>query len=104
MYSVVYLPGALRQLEDIIDYIAFELKAPDAAAAFIDAVDAVASSLRENPYRHPVYHSTLAIPEEIRFVPVKRYNLYYRVYEETRTVEVWRILHQLQQQERHFHE
>ena len=102
MYSVVYLPGALRQLEDIIDYIAFELKAPDAAAAFIDAVDAVASSLRENPYLHPVYHSTLAIPEEIRFVPVKRYNLYYRVYEETKTVEVWRILHQLQQQERHF--
>ena len=99
---MVYLPGALRQLEDITDYIALELEAPDAAAAFIDAVDAAASSLRQNSYRHPVYHSAFAIPEEIRFVPVKRYNLYYRVYEETKTVEVWRILHQLQQQERRF--
>lgn len=102
MYSVVYLPGAARQLEDITDYIAFELHAPEAAAAFIDAVDAAASSLRENPYRHPIYHSAFAIPAEIRFVPVRRYNLYYRVCEETKTVEVWRILHQLQQQERRF--
>ena len=102
MYSVVYLPGAVRQLEDITDYIAFELRAPEAAAAFIDAVNAVATSLMDNPYRHPIYHSSFAIPEEIRFVPVKRYNLYYRVYEETKTVEVWRILHQLQQQESNF--
>ena len=99
---MVYLPGAVRQLEDITDYIAFELHAPETAAAFIDAVDAVATSLMDNPYRHPIYHSAFAIPEEVRFVPVKRYNLYYKICKETKTVEVWRILHQLQQQERQF--
>lgn len=104
MYSVVYLPGAKRQLEEIVDYIAFELCAPEAALDFVDAVDIAAKSLSEMPYRHPIYHSPFAIPEEIRFIPVKRYNLFYRVYEETKTVEVWRIMHQLQQTGEFHHE
>lgn len=95
MYEVVYLPTARRQLAEIIDYITLELNAPDAALAFIEALDATTRSLSEMPYRHPVYHSRFAIPEEIRFVPVKRYNLFYRVYEEEKIVEVRRIIHQL---------
>ena len=62
MYNVVYLPGAVRQLESIVGYIAFELNAPDAALDFLEAVDTLAGSLRERPYRHPVYHSPFAIP------------------------------------------
>ena len=96
MYSVIYLPEARRQLEAIVDYIAFELCAPDAAYAFLEALDETARSLSDMPYRHPLYHSPFAVPEEVRFVPVKRYNLFYKVYEETKTVEVWRIMHQLQ--------
>ena len=37
---------------------------------------------------------------EIRFFPVKNYNVYYVVDEATKTVEIWRVLHRLQKQNR----
>lgn len=97
MYEVVYLPTARRQLVGIVDYIALELKNPDAAAAFLDALDATAQGLSEMPYRHPVYQSRFTIPGEIRRVSVKRYSLFYKVNEETKTVEIRRILHELRE-------
>ncbi|MBR1561139.1 MAG: type II toxin-antitoxin system RelE/ParE family toxin [Clostridia bacterium] len=95
MYEVIYLPTALRQLEEIVDYITFELNAPDAALDFIDAVEAAANSLSEMPYRHPVYRTRFAVLEEIRWLPVKRYNIYYKVFEREKVVEIRRVLHQL---------
>lgn len=96
MYEVIYLPTALKQLEDIVDYLAFELNAPDAALNFIDEVDAAAKSLAEMPYRHPIYHTSFAVLEEARWVPVKNYNVFYKVFEEEKTVEIRRVLHQFQ--------
>ena len=96
MYDVIYLPTARKQLEDIVDYIAFELNAPDVAYDFIDEVDVVAKSLAEMPYRHPIYHTGFAVLEEVRWVPVKNYNIFYKVFEEEKVVEIRRVLHQLQ--------
>ena len=96
MYEVIYLPTARKQLEDIIDYLAFELNAPDAAIDFINEVDAGAKGLAEMPYRHPIYHTRFAVLEEVRWVPVKSYNVFYKVFEEEKTVEIRRVLHQLQ--------
>ena len=96
MYEVIYLPTARKQLEDIVDYLASELNAPDAALDFIDEVDAAAKSLAEMPYRHPIYHTRFAVLEEVRWMPVKSYNVFYKVFEEEKTVEIRRVLHQLQ--------
>ena len=100
MYKVVYLPTARRQLEDVVMYIAVDLYAPDSAMNFADEVDEAVQKLKEMPYRFPLYHTLYAMKHEIRFFPVKNYNVYYVVNEETKTVEIWRILHQLQKQER----
>ncbi|MBQ2953226.1 MAG: type II toxin-antitoxin system RelE/ParE family toxin [Clostridia bacterium] len=100
MYRVVYLPTARRQLEDAVMYIAVDLAAPDAAMALADAVDSAVQKLREMPYRFPIYHTLYAMKHEIRFFPVKNYNVYYVVREETKTVEIWRVLHRLQNQKR----
>lgn len=102
MYEVIYLPTARKQLEDIVDYIAFELNAPDAALDFISEVDAAAKSLAEMPYRHPVYHTAFALLEEVRWLPVKNYLIFYKVFEEEKLVEIRRVLHQLQDAERPF--
>ena len=96
MYEVIYLPTARKQLEDIVDYLASELNAPDAALDFIDEVDAAAKSLAEMPYRHPIHHTRFAVLEEVRWMPVKSYNVFYKVFEEEKTVEIRRVLHQLQ--------
>ena len=96
MYEVIYLPTARKQLEDIVDYIAVELATPDAAFDFIDAVDKEAKSLAKMPYRHPIYHTRFAVLEEVRWISVKNYNVFYKVFEEDKTVEIRRVLHQLQ--------
>ena len=102
MYEVIYLSTARKQLEDIVDYLAFELNAPNAALDFIDEVDAVAKSLAEMPYRHPIYQTRFAVLEEVRWVPVKNYNIFYKVFEVEKTVEIRRVLHQLQDTEKPF--
>ncbi len=100
MYKVVYLPTARQQLEDAVMYIAVELGAPDAALALADEVDEAVRKLREMPYCFPIYHTMFAVKHEIRFFPVKNYHVYYVVDENTKTVEIWRVLHRLQKQDR----
>ena len=100
MYKVVYLPTARKQPEDAVMCIAVDLCAPDAAMNLADEVDEAVRKLKEMPYRFPLYHTLYAMKHEIRFFPVKNYNVYYVVDEKTNTVEIWRILHQLQKQER----
>ena len=94
--GIIYLPTARKQLEDIVDYIAVELAAPDAALDFIEEVGKATKSLAEMPYRHPIYHTSFAVLEEVRWISVKNYNVFYKVFEEDKTVEIRRVLHQLQ--------
>lgn len=100
MYKVVYLPTARQQLENAVMYIAVDLCAPDAAKKLADEVDETVQKLKEMPYRFPIYHTLYAMKHEIRFFPVKNYNVYYVVNEDTKTVEIWRVLHRLQKQDR----
>ena len=99
MYEIIYLPTARKQLEDIVDYIAVGLAAPDAAHDFIDEVDKAAKSLADMPHRHPIYHTSFAVLEEVRWISVKNYNVFYKIFEEEKTVEIRRVLHQLQDAE-----
>jgi toxin ParE1/3/4 len=100
MYKVVYLPTARRQLEEAVMYIAVDLCAPDAAMELADEVDEAVQKLKEMPYRFPIYHTLYAMKREVRFFPVKNYNVHYVVNEEAKTVEIWRVLHRLRNQKR----
>lgn len=100
MYKVVYLPTAKQQLEEAVMYIAIELCAPDTAMHLANEVDAAVQQLKEMPYRFPIYHTLYAMKREIRFFPVKNYNVFYVIDENTKTVEIWRVLHCLQKQDR----
>ena len=94
MYDVIYLPSAKQELEEIIEYISIELKAPEAALNFINAVNDMVQRLTDMPYRHPIYHSRFRLNNEIRFVPVKNYNVFYKVDEEHKTVKIHSIIYQ----------
>ena len=95
MYKVVYLPTARRQLEEAVTYIASDLASPGAALALAEEVDKSVRQLMEMPYRFPIYHTLYAMKHEVRFFPVKNYNVFYIVREETKTVEIWRVHHRL---------
>ena len=100
MYRAVYLPTARQQLGDAVLYIAVDLCAPDAAMKLVDEVDEAVRRLEEMPYRFPIYHTLYAVKREIRFFPLKNDNVYYVIDEDAKTVEIWRVLHRLQRQER----
>ena len=72
------------------------MNAPDDTLDFIDEVEAAGKNLAEIPYRHPIYHTSFAVLEGVRWLPVKNYNVFYKVFEEEKTVEIRRVLHQLQ--------
>ena len=94
MYKVVYLPTARQELEEAVLYIATELCAPEAAVSLLDEIDHAAQSLMEMPYRHALYPSLYALKNEVRFFPIKNYNVFYIVDEAQQTVEIRRILYQ----------
>ena len=100
MYKGVYLPTARRQLEEAVVYIAEELCSPDAAASLLDAVDEAVRSLMEMPYRYAIYPTLYTMKREVRFIPVKNYNVHYVVDGANKTVEIWRVLHQRKRQRR----
>ena len=100
MYKIVYLPTARQQLEDAVMYIAVDLSDPDAAICLADEVDEAVRKLKEMPYRFPIYHTLYAMKHEIRFFSVKNYNVFYVIDEDTKTVEIRRILKRLQKRER----
>ena len=93
MYEIIYLPTARKQLEDIVDYIAVELAAPDAALDFIEEVGKATKSLAEMPYRHPIYHTSFALLEEVRWISVKNYNVFYNVNDELGSVTILRVFY-----------
>lgn len=95
MYEIIYLPTARKQLEDIVDYIAVGLAAPDAAHDFIDEVDKAAKSLAEMPYRHPIYHTSFALLEEVQWISIKNHNVFYKIFEEEKAVEIRRVANTL---------
>lgn len=94
MYKVVYLPTARRELEEAVLYIAEERGAPDAALSMLDEIDLAVQKLKEMPYRHAIYPLPHALKNEVRFFPIKNYNVFYIVDETQQTVEIRRILYQ----------
>ena len=84
---------AEEDLENIGDYIAFELKAPLAAVDTINGIREKADSLRQYPERHEPDSDEELAKLGIRRIFYRNYKIYYIVQQDT--VKVIRILHML---------
>lgn len=49
------------------------------------ALDASVHGPSDRPHRHPVYRSRFAAAEEARFMPVERYDMFYKMYEDSKS-------------------
>lgn len=93
MYRITYLPIARQDITDISDYIAHQLKAPQASLHLLDTLEHSISVLAEFPYAHRVYRTVKPLAEEYRMLPVKNFAVFYTVFEQERIVEIRRILY-----------
>ena len=90
---IVYSYTARQDLRDIYEYIAFTLLAPEAARSMADRIMEAARSLADMPERRALYKDEPWYSRGIRFLPVKRYLLFFTVDAATETVSILRILY-----------
>ena len=87
-YIVKISPRAFEDLNQIYEYIASEIKAPDTALALIDLIEAEILSLNELPYRGAERKVGIYANRGYRQLFVKNYTLVYRIEEASKTVIV----------------
>ena len=71
MYSVAYLPIALRDLQEIVRYIADSLHNPTAAMQTAEGIVAAIERLGTMPYHRAVYAPILPLSHEFRTIRYK---------------------------------
>ncbi|MBE5791911.1 MAG: type II toxin-antitoxin system RelE/ParE family toxin [Clostridia bacterium] len=79
MADLKYSPEALKDLDEIWDYIYSDLCNPDAADHTVDAILVKTESLREFPFSGAPLDTISRIHSDYRFVPANNFLAFYRV-------------------------
>ena len=93
MYRYILMPAAIKDIQKIADYIAFELHAPESADALLDAIDEALDHACRFPYALPLLTDTFFASCQIRKVLIKQYIAYVVPDPEKATLNVLRILY-----------
>ena len=91
MYKIDYLPLALDDLRDIVEYITYELEAPRAAERLISKIDREVKKIADNPYRCHPFSTPEGLKHEYRILHIDHYSLFYVV--EHKKIEIYRVIH-----------
>ena len=92
MANLKYSPEALKDLDEIWEYINSDLCNPDAADHTVNAILDKTESLREFPYSGAPLDTISRIHSDYRFVPANNFLAFYRVQDEV--VYIDRILYE----------
>ena len=87
-YTVKISPQAYDDLDQIFEYIAFELQAPETALSLIDLIEEEVLSLDEMPKRGAERKVGIYANRGYRQLFIKNFTVVYRIQENTKTVIV----------------
>lgn len=90
-YTLRFLPLFEHDLNHAVDYIAYELKNPDAAMKLIDDVEAAIYRRLKNPEAFETFHSLREREHPYYRIGVGNYNVFYVVIGDV--MEVRRLLY-----------
>ena len=93
-YLVKVMPRAEKDIREIYEYIAYELKVPDAAFRVVERLRDAIASLSELPKRFRLYAEPPFANLGVHVMGVARYNVYYSVNDEHALVAVLRVIYQ----------
>lgn len=94
VYEVKPTRQAEEQMRDIAWYIAVELHNPDAAENLIDELGAAFGKLAKNPEKHPLVDEEPWRSEEIRWIKVKHYLIYFWIDAENAAVQITGVVNE----------
>ena len=91
VYHCVFSPLAEKDLDEIFEYISYELFAPMAALRLIDSIQAAVEDVCKLPFSRPLLKDRVLREKGYRLLVVKNFNLFYVV--EERTVIIRRVMY-----------
>lgn len=97
MGKVIYTPSAQKDIEGAVTYLFFNLSAPQSARDLVHELDETVKHVMEHPYAGSLYRTDRVMRDEIRWVTVKGFVLYYAVTEDA--IQIRRFLHGKQDRE-----
>lgn len=92
-YNVVITEAAQRDLLDIFDYIAFELREPESARLLLSKIKFKVKSFEEFLERNHIISVQKYEMQKIRWCPVENYMIFYQISEAQHQVYVLRVLY-----------
>ena len=97
-YAVEMTRQAEEQLSEIVQYISMTLRSPQAALNTLDALENEIGSLSAMPSRYPTIEDDPAGDRGIRKTRAKNFNIYYRVDDARKQVNVLAVCYARQDQ------
>ena len=92
-YDVFYTAKARDDLEEIYEYIAFNLQEPVTAGKMYQNIIAAVHTLKTFPLRNALYENEPWRSRGLRKLPVKNFLVFYIVNEEKNAVRIIRIMY-----------
>ena len=93
IYTIEITAQAEEQMQEITHYIAFELKAPDAALHLLDELEDFFLSLSEFPQRIPLTDEKPWRTSGIHRLPIKNFLVYFWIDEKNMKVKVTAVIY-----------
>lgn len=90
-FDYQFSPLAEKDLDDIIDYIARDLSAPQAASDLIDRIQSAVEHICDFPFSRPLLKNRVLRKKGYRLLIVDRFNLFYVV--EGNVLVIRRVMH-----------
>lgn len=103
-YDVFYTAKARGDLEEIYEYIAFNLHEPVTAGKMYQNIITAVHTLETFPLRNALYENEPWRSRGLRKLPVKNFLVFYTVNEEKNAVNVIRIMYGARDLEKHLNE
>lgn len=94
MYKLEYLPIAKSDIDNIINYIAIDLKNKIAARKLVNNFMNAINVILEFPYSFSIYQFSGILKNEYRSIKVGNFLMFYVVNDKERLITIIRVLYQ----------
>lgn len=91
-YKVIFSNAFEDDLDGALEYISRKLYNPSAAQRLLNKISDTVSLLEENPMLFPLYHDDVLAKQGLRYTVISNYLLFYKVNEQTKTVDLSRFI------------
>lgn len=93
IYEVRITEQAQNQMKEIVDYISYELFAPEAADRLLDKMEKCIINLSEYPERHQLLEEEPWRTEGVRKIVVNNFLVYYWINSSEKRVQVIAVIY-----------